>query len=266
MNLTDAHCHYHDPRLAPFLPDALRTAREAGLSRAVINGTSEADWGAVVEFCEENPWAVPAFGIHPWHAAGRSAAWERELTSLLDRFPKATVGEIGLDLWIEPRDFEDQRRLFLRQLAIAAERNIPATIHCVRAWEPLRQCLLKHPVPARGVLIHAFGGPENLIPFFCDLGARFSFSPSLLQDRKSAKRAAFQRAPRDRVLLETDAPSLPPPPEKNPHPLPGSEGDVSLNHPANLSVALEGLAETLDMSAEDTASLTERNWKILFDP
>lgn len=264
-NLTDAHCHYHDARLAPFLADALREARAAGLSRAMVNGTAENDWATVAAFCEEHAWALPAFGIHPWYAAGRSADWEKKLTAALDRDPRASLGEIGLDLWIEPRDFEDQQRLFLRQLAIAAERDLPASIHCVRAWEPLRLCLQKHATPARGVLIHAYNGPAALIPFFVEKGARFSFSPSFLQERKAPQRAAFSLMPRDRVLLETDAPALPPPPEKNPRPLRDDATGEVLNHPANLTLALRALAESLALTPEETAALTARNWTTLFE-
>ncbi len=264
MTLTDAHCHYHDARLAPYLAEALSAARTAGLAGAVVNGTAETDWDAVSGFCGEHAWALPAFGIHPWHTAGRSQNWERNLTAALDRHPGASVGEIGLDLWIEPRDFEDQRRLFLRQLAIAAERNVPASIHCVRAWEPLRQCLRAQAAPARGVLLHAYGGPAELLPFFVEKGARFSFSPSFLQARKAPLRDAFRLMPPDRVLLETDSPALPPPPERNPRPLRDEATGEPLNHPANLRLALEALAESLGLTPEETAALTARNWHALF--
>lgn len=271
MELRDAHCHLHFDSLRPFYPGALELARREGLRGAVVNGTSQADWPQVAEFCQEHPWAVPAYGIHPWQAPARTDSWERELTARLEADPRASIGEIGLDLWIAGHDLMDQTGLFLRQLAIAAERNLPATIHCVRAWEPLRQCLRQHPVPKAGFLLHAYSGPENLIPFFVEQGAYFSFSPSFLAEKKTARRHAFRLMPQDRVLIETDSPELGPPPGHNPHPLTefredgGTGMGKPLNHPANLTVALTGLATVLGWSAEECARRTSENWVRLFE-
>ncbi|MES2706874.1 MAG: TatD family hydrolase [Verrucomicrobiota bacterium] len=264
MTLHDAHCHLHFASLSPFLEDALATARRAGLAAAVVNGTSQADWPQVTEFCWRHPWAVPAYGIHPWHAAGRTDSWEKELTGLLEAAPAASVGEIGLDLWIEGHNLTGQTALFLRQLAIAREHRRPATIHCVRAWEPLRQCLQKHAAPDAGFLLHAYSGPENLIPFFAERGAYFSFSPSFLAARRQSRREAFRLMPRDRILIETDAPDLGPPPELNPHPLTDSATGKPLNHPANLILSLQSLAAVLDLDEASAARLTTENWRRLF--
>jgi len=266
MELFDAHCHLHFASLAPFLHDALSTARHAGLAGAVVNGTSQADWPQVTDFCRDHDWARPAYGIHPWQAPGRSASWERELTALLDAMPSASIGEIGLDLWVEGHDLADQTSLFLRQLAMAREYRRPVTIHCVRAWEPLRQCLLKNAAPDAGFLLHAYSGPENLIPFFAERGAYFSFSPSFLAERKQGRREAFRLMPRDRILIETDAPDLGPPPELNPHPLTDPTTGKPLNHPANLSLSLGALATVLGLSESETVRLITENWRRLFGP
>lgn len=268
MDLRDAHCHWHFDSLRPFYPEALELARRGGLCAAVVNGTKQADWQQVADFCKEHLWAMPAYGIHPWQAPSRTESWERELTALLDADPRASIGEIGLDGWIHGHDLADQTRLFLRQLEIAVQRNVPVTIHCVRAWEPLRQCLRKHPVPGAGFLLHAYSGPENLISFFAERGAYFSFSPSFLSEKKAARRDAFRLMPPDRVLIETDAPDLGPPPEHNPHPLtePGHDGGnaKAVNHPANITVALSGLATALEWTGEECARQTTENWKRLF--
>lgn len=264
MELFDAHCHPHFASLAPFLENALSVARRVGLAGAVVNGTSQADWSRVGDFCRSHDWARPAYGIHPWQAPGRTADWEGELRALLEASPIASVGEIGLDLWVEGHDLADQTALFLRQLAIAREYRRPATIHCVRAWEPLRQCLRKHPAPEAGFLLHAYSGPENLIPFFAERGAYFSFSPSFLAERKQSRREAFRLMPRERILIETDAPDLGPPADRNPRPLTEAATGKPLNHPANLDLSLESLAFILALEPSATAALTAENWRRLF--
>ena len=75
MKLCDAHTHYHFPALAPRWAEVWPVARQAGVSAAVVNGTSEADWSAVAAFVSQHPWARPAYGIHPWQAPRRGAGW-----------------------------------------------------------------------------------------------------------------------------------------------------------------------------------------------
>ena len=72
--------------------------------------------------------------------------------------------------------------------------------------------------------------------------------------------------PPERILIETDAPELSPPPEHNPHPLTDPQDGRSLNHPANLLVALHSLAGILGREANDVATLTTHNWESLFGP
>ncbi len=264
MKLCDAHTHYHFPSLASAWEVVLPAAREAGLAAAVVNGTSESDWDAVAEFVRKHPWTRAAYGIHPWQAACRRPGWEADLQARLAADPRASVGEIGLDAWVEGHDLNDQVPLFLRQWAIAAEHVRPVTVHCVRAWEPLRQALRRMPAPPSGFLIHAYNGPPEWIPWFVEKGAFFSFSPYFLSDRKRLQRDAFRLMPPDRILIETDAPELSPPPECNPHPLVDPLTGRMLNHPANLTVALQGLATNLAMEPAAAAMLTCANWERLF--
>ena len=260
----DAHQHLHDARLAPFRADILDQLPRLGIGGGIVNGTRENDWHAVSELCAENPWLLPAFGLHPWHVASRTADWEKSLIDFLDRHPHASIGETGLDCWIEGHDIEDQKRVFIRQLEIARERNLAITIHCVKAHEPLRQVLQKHAAPARGFLLHAWAGPAELTPFLLDRGAHFSFPPYFLHERKAPQRALFQSLPADRVLVETDAPDLSPPPDKNPHPLSHPESGLPLNHPANLVPAYQALASLRDETTEQLAATVAENWRRLF--
>ncbi|HWB06348.1 MAG TPA: TatD family hydrolase [Verrucomicrobiales bacterium] len=262
----DAHQHLHDSRLAPFLPALLTELPKLGIAGGIVNGTSGSDWQAVEQLCAENPWLLPAFGLHPWYVKDRSPNWEQTLTKFLDRNPGASIGEAGLDCWIEGHDIEDQKSVFIRQLAIAREGNVVITIHCVKAHEPLRQVLQKHPAPARGFLLHAWGGPADLTSFLLDRGAHFSFPPYFLHERKAPRRALFQSLPADRILVETDAPDLLPPPGHNPHPLTNPETGQPVNHPANLLTAYESLAALRDIPLTTLSTTIASNWNRLFAP
>lgn len=261
--LLDAHNHLHDARLLRWRTGFLAELPAAGVHGAVVNGTREDDWDEVAALAGATPWVIPSFGLHPWHVNGRSPSWREKLLRLLDAHPAAGVGEIGLDRWIEGHDPAAQAECFAWQLGIAAERNLPATIHCLRAWGALWEIIRNHPVPARGFLLHAYGGPAEMVRGFLDRGARFSFSPYFLHERKAAQREIFRRLPADHILVETDSPDLAPPPERNPRPLVSDDGRP-LNHPLNLLVAYEGLAEIRGISREELASQVARNFPPLF--
>ena len=87
----------------------------------------------------------------------------------------AAVGEIGLDRWKEGLNYEGQEDVFVTQLRIAAERNLPASIHCLKAWGRILELLQEGPVPERGFLLHSYGGPTEMVQAFAQLGAYFSF-------------------------------------------------------------------------------------------
>ncbi len=260
MKLIDAHNHLHDARLAPHLPEILRAL---DLQCAVVNGTREDDWAAVASLAMQHSWVLPSFGLHPWYVAGRSARWFGELVDQLDAHPRAEVGEIGLDCWIEGHDLADQTAVFTAQLALAAERNLPTTIHCIQAWGALWEIVRTHPLPARGFLIHAYGGSLEMMRSFAQLGAYFSFSPYFLHERKAAQRTVFAAIPENRLLVETDAPDLRPPDERNVRPLADTTG-APINHPANIATAYEGLAEIRGVEVEALTETVAANFARLF--
>ena len=261
--LFDAHDHLHDARLLPWRGDFITELPALGVRRAVVNGTREADWPEVAALASQTPWVLPSFGLHPWYVKDRTAAWRETLLRFLDAHPGAGIGEIGLDRWIEGHDPAVQAECFRAQLAIAAERNLPATIHCIRAWGALWDIVREEAVPERGFLLHAYGGPAEMVAGFLARGARFSFPPYFLHDRKSAQREIFRALPSDRILVETDAPDLAPPEGQNPHPLAGEDGRV-LNHPANLVLAYDALAQIRGVTRDELATLVERNFARLF--
>jgi TatD DNase family protein len=261
--MIDAHNHLHDARLAPYHEEILPLLAQLGVKRAVVNGTREDDWPAVAALAAEQPWVLPSFGLHPWYAAKRSAGWLETLKRQLDAHPRSGVGEIGLDRWIEGHDLADQTEVFSAQLTIAAERNLPLTIHCIQAWGALRDILRTHPLPSRGFLLHAYGGSLEMMREFTNCDGYFSFSPYFLHDRKSAQREVFAAIPEPCLLVETDAPDLRPPDERNTHPLHDTTGEP-INHPANIEVAYAGLAEIRGMEVAKLADIVANNFARLF--
>ncbi len=263
MNLFDAHNHLQDPQLAPHLPAILPELARLGLRRAVVNGTREADWAAVAALAAEHAFVQPSFGLHPWYVAERTTDWLEALRARLLAHPTAGIGEIGLDRWIAGHDDAVQAEVFTAQLALAAELNRPATIHCIQAWGALAETLRTQPRPARGFLIHAYGGSREMMREFAALGGYFSFNAYFLHSRKAAQREVFAEVPAERLLVETDAPALPPPDERNRYPLRDDSG-ASINHPANLALTYEALAEIRGLPTDALAAQVAQNFTALF--
>ena len=263
MKLIDAHNHMHDARLAPHRGEILAQLSRLSLERAIVNGTREDDWDAVATLCGEHAFAIPSFGLHPWYIADRTPHWLDSLHKQLYSHPNAGVGEIGLDRWIKGHDLAAQSEVFLAQLALAAELNRPATIHCLQAWGALDELLRTHPVPKRGFLLHAYSGPAEMVAGFTARGGYFSFNAYFLHERKSRQREVFRHIPADRLLVETDAPDMRPPDERNAHPLRDANIEP-INSPANIALAYEALAEIRNVPLDSLVAQVAENFARLF--
>ena len=263
MRWYDAHNHLQDDRLGDSQHRLVEESAAAGVLRMVVNGSCESDWPDVARLAREFPIVLPSYGYHPWYVRERTPGWRDALIRQLDQRPGA-LGEIGLDRWIADPDLAAQEECFTWQLTLAAERNLPASLHCLKAWGRLEELLRAGPRPARGFLLHSYGGPPEMIPGLVRLGAFFSFPGFFLLDRKRRQRETFKQVPLDRLLVETDAPDQLPPPEHRPHPLTAPDGATPLNHPANLPAIYQALALFLGTPVEELASQVERNFLSLF--
>ncbi len=259
----DAHNHLQDLRLCAQQHAIFEALARVDLGRAVVNGTQESDWPAVAALAAACPWILPAFGLHPWCVQTRSARWQENLLAHLDAQPQASIGEVGLDRWIQPHDFPLQCDIFKWQVALAAHRNLPLTIHCLKAWGALWEILSQYPLPRRGFLLHAYSGPQEMVEGFCIRGGFFSFSTHFLHPRNARQRAVFESIPLDRLLVETDAPDMTPPESQNWHPLQDPSG-APINHPANIALAYEGLAQLRSIPLSTLCQQVECNFLQLF--
>jgi TatD DNase family protein len=227
--------------------------RAAGIARCVVNATCEADWPAVEALTLAHPDFIrPAFGIHPWKAHTVADGWFERLAFLLEKHPHASIGECGLDQWVSSPSLGMQKPVFMAQLQLSREMHRPVTIHCLKAWGPLIDALAECPPPR--FLMHSYGGSIETARRLLPLGAFFSFSGHFLHPRKAAVLEVFRQLPRERILLETDAPDMLPPDEIISHPLP-----EKINHPANLPAIGRALAAALGMEEQELAELTRRN-------
>ena len=145
---------------------------------------------------------MPCFGLHPWFVDKARAGWLELLEDLLTRAPSC-VGEIGLDHAVEA-DPVKQEEAFRAQLQLAKKLKRPVSIHCVRAWGRLLAVLKEEQPPS--FMLHAYGGPPEMVNSLARLGAYFSFSGGMMNPRREKMRKALLTAPPKRLLFETEFP------------------------------------------------------------
>jgi len=232
----DAHNHLHQIAGSEAVTDL------AGLARpvlCVVNGTRESDWQEVVDFVGLHPGMRMAFGWHPWFLHEQTQGWETRLREILLRFPEASLGEIGVDAWKQGTpNLKEQRTVLRTQLRLAADLDRPVTVHGLKAWQALLEILIETQPGPPATLVHAFGGPVEMVPHLVRLNGWVSFNPYFLHSRKSAQLATFDAVPLERLLIETDAPSMGPPVELAEWTLPGGR----TGHPANVALAYRAMA------------------------
>jgi len=263
LRFYDAHNHLQDERLSPELESIMAVLEREPIAKMVVNGSCELDWPAVLALARRSSQVIPSFGYHPWYVKECSPAWQTELIRFLDQVPSA-IGEIGLDRWIDDHDINLQETVFSWQLRLAADRNLPVSIHCLKAWGKLFEILEAGPRPKCGFVLHSFGGPQEMVSKLAQLGAYFSLPGHFAHERKARQRETFKHVPADRFLIETDAPDQSLPPDRVEYPLNDARSGKELNHPGNLRAVYQFAADLLGETIERLADRVQTNFRRLF--
>ena len=256
----DAHNHLQDARLAGKL-EVIAELEALPVTRAVVNGTRPEDWPLVNDLARKYKWVIPSYGLHPWYVNQPCEKWREQLELLL-RGQAAAVGEIGLDRWIEDFDSAKQEEAFVWQLRLAAELGRPVTIHCLKAFGRLLEIVQSEKLPT-GFLLHSYGGPAEMVQQFAEVGGYFSISGYFAQERKERQREVFMQVPLDRILVETDAPDMALPAERDRYHLKVANEGI-INHPANIIEVYKFAAELYGIPLEEFATLVEQNFHRFF--
>jgi TatD DNase family protein len=245
--IIDTHCHPYLPPLDADPVAVLARARVAGVTAFVVPAYDPASWDAVAALASEHADVFPAYGVHPWVADADFAMGE-----LRSRLRNAVaVGEIGLDFKIDAPDRDVQRRVFRVQLALAVELGLPVILHNRGAFEEMIEDLTAAG-PVRGVL-HAFSRGPEMMRRFTALGLHLGFGGAITFPNAKNPRRSAELAPAERLLLETDAPSI------------GLQGIPSgESEPRNVRRVCYALAHLRGLNIAETAQLTSRNARALF--
>jgi len=244
MRLFDTHAHLdfsHFDRDRAAVLQTLRTQRVAVLNAGVDLLSSEAS----LALARAHGHVFAACGFHPHDAKAFTPEAARRLEERL-RQGAVAVGECGLDFYrdLSPRDV--QVAAFRSQLQLAKRLGLPVILHQRAAWDAFLQ-VLRDEGPVSGV-VHAFSGDEAQAGQVVNLGLYLGIGGPLTYAKNDRLRRAVAAAPLDRILLETDAPYLPPEPFRG-----------ERNDPSKVSLVAQRLAALHRRSVTDVAEATWEN-------
>jgi TatD DNase family protein len=232
--------------------EVIERALAAGVEHMVAIGTGNGppDLEAGIRLADKYPPFFATVGIHPHDAAKAGEENYRRLADLLAHHKVVAVGEIGLDYHYDFSPREVQKSVFIEQMSIARAERKPIVIHTREAWDDTVALLEKHWTPhGIGGIMHCFSGGPAEMQRALDLGFHLSFGGIVTFPKALEVQAAAKAAPRDRILVETDAPYLAPVPKRG-----------KRNEPALIIHTAQKLAELRGESLEDICRITSQNF------
>jgi TatD DNase family protein len=206
--LVDSHCHLDAAEFDGDRAAVAEAATQAGVGLIVVPAVERANFGAVASVCRDYSSCLAAYGIHPMYVEHAREADLDALRETIQREHPVAIGEIGLDHFVEPGDELRQELYFSAQLQIARDANLPVLLHVRRAIDPVLKLLRHCRVP--GGIAHAFNGSRQQADEFIKLGFKLGFGGAMTFPRASRIRELAATLPLDAIVLETDAPDIPP--------------------------------------------------------
>ncbi|XP_027895538.1 putative deoxyribonuclease tatdn3 [Xiphophorus couchianus] len=254
----DCHCHISAPEFQQDLPDVIHRTRQAGVKTLVAVTEEVEEFPRVLHLQERYPDLVaPCLGLHPLQAAGgQRSVRPQDLEEALPLFYShrerlVAIGEIGLDFtpWCAPtqQDRDDQMKVFIGQLDIAMEMDLPVNVHSRSAAKVTIDTMRRRGISR--ALLHNFSGKPAAALEAMEAGFFFSFPPAVCRNQQRDR--LIQRIPLDHICLETDSPAL------------GLHRNER-NEPANIALSCSYIAKVKGQTPEMVRDVTTQNAYRLF--
>jgi TatD DNase family protein len=253
----DTHCHLDKADFGVDREAVLARARAAGVTDVVVPAIGPGGWEDLAAYARRTAGVHFGLGIHPQLLPELDPAGDdRRLSDLeeaLERGGAVGVGECGLDgpSVDAGAPLDRQVEVLRAHLRLARRFELPVMIHCLKAHDALLALLDEEPLPAGGVL-HSFSGSADQVRMYLRHGLHFSFAGPVTYERARKPLDAARAAPRERLLLETDAPDQTPRPHRG------------RNEPAYLPRIAAAVAAAIGATPAEVDALTTANARALF--
>jgi TatD DNase family protein len=229
----------------------LGAARAAGVERFVVPGVEAANFDRVAALAAAHPDVRHAYGIHPLYVERAGPDDLGILEARLSNGDAIAVGEIGLDFYVGTVDPAVQEHFYVAQLKLARRFELPVILHVRRAVDAILKQLRR--IEVVGGIAHAFNGSRQQADTLIAMGFKLGFGGAMTFDGSRRIRELAATLPLDALVLETDAPDIPP-----------AWGPGTRNEPANLRRYADILADLRGMAVPDLVAATGENASSVF--
>lgn len=255
MEIVDTHCHLNDEKFAEDIAEVFERAKNSGVRRVINFGDTLKSSAAVVELAEKFSGMFAGVGVHPEEIAGFDKNSAAHIAELSARKKVVAIGEIGLDYYWE-KDSDArllQQKIFIEQLDLARQLNLPVCIHEREAHGDALKILKSEAKGLRGVM-HCYSGSLEMARELWKLGWLIGVDGPLTFKNSAKLPEIVKAAPREMLLLETDAPYLAPVPNRG-----------KRNEPAYVVEVAKKLAKLRGETLETVAQYTTANAENLYN-
>ena len=250
--MLDTHCHLNDNQFNGEVDQVVSSFLSAGVEKAICVGCDTISNQKAYEIAKHYESVYYTVGFHPDDCAKFN---EKELIDYLERKDKklVAVGEIGLDYFHNKENKEEQKRVFISQICLAKQYNLPIVVHCRDAYGDTLEILKQNAPFNNGVVLHCYSGSWDFAKELLKLGVKFSFTGTVTYKNAKNVQEVAKNLPVDSFFFETDSPYLTPTTYRG-----------KRNEPKYVVEVAKFVAELKNMNYEDLVKTTDRTAKTFF--
>ena len=204
----DTHCHLDFEPLISNIDSVLTLCLKNKVTSIIVPSVKPNNINKVIELSREHQNCFYALGYHPLHVDNLNDSHLHQLEESIQKSNPIAIGEIGLDLFIQKDNLERQEYFFSKQLLIAKKYDLPVILHVRSAIDLVLKHLRKNKV--EGGVAHAFNGSFQQAEQFIDMGFKLGFGGAMTYPRAKHLQKIARELPLHAIVLETDAPDMPP--------------------------------------------------------
>lgn len=254
MNIIDTHAHLFVEEFDEDLDDVVSRAKQAGVTKVLLPNISEATLANLKQCAARYPgFFFPMMGLHPTSV---TMEWREQLDKVYTELIQGgyiAVGEVGIDLHWDDSLKQEQVQAFETQLEWSRERDLPLSIHFRNAAQEVVEAIRRVGENSLRGVFHSFGGDREELDLIMSLDNFFIGINGVVTFKNSGVANTLRHCPRDRVIVETDAPYLAPVPYRG-----------KRNESGYLPCIVKKVAEVWEVDASFAAALTTHNACRLF--
>jgi len=252
MFFVDTHAHLDFEYEENITPETIvKEAAEALVTKIITISSDVPSIKKSFDIASKFQNVYHAMGVHPHEAKDFTLEVENDIRRLKN--PKCVaIGEIGLDFFYDHSPKDVQKNVFVKQIGLAHELNLPIVIH-VRDADKEAYDILKTELKDIKAVLHCYSGTKDELKKYLDLGMFISFTGIITFPKSTIMQTAVTYAPTDRIMLETDSPFLTPVPFRG-----------KKNQPKYIPLIAQKLAELKNHTIENVANYTSQNANTMF--